>query len=270
MRIAMLAHTLIAAILAVTLASCGAAPAFAQTTVSNLPTGAPISAADNMYAEQGACPASPPACNGVKVTGAMVKTWAQSGIQAPLIGPYISGFWHVPPFAGPAGAGAALSIGSIHCVAFIQPSAEKIQGLGLRIATVSAGGNVQAAIYANNPLTGRPTGVPLAATTSLSTTTAGVVTSAVTPATIPAGYDWMCVNADNAVVVVTPPSPSATDLTAGIIGSATAANVLSAATTAALFVSTPQTFGTWPTLTGATWTEVAGSNALGLVMWEEQ
>lgn len=57
---------------------CGGARA--QTTVSNLPTGVPVSAADNMYAEQGACPGSPPACNGVKVTGAMVKTWAQSGL----------------------------------------------------------------------------------------------------------------------------------------------------------------------------------------------
>lgn len=80
MRIAMPAHSLIAAILAVTLASCGCSPAFAQTTVSNLPTGVPVSAADNLYAEQGACPGSPPACNGVKVTGAMVKTWAQSGL----------------------------------------------------------------------------------------------------------------------------------------------------------------------------------------------
>lgn len=80
MRIAMLTHTLISALLAISLASCGCSPAFAQTTVSNLPTGVPVSAADNLYAEQGACPGSPPACNGVKVTGAMVKTWAQSGL----------------------------------------------------------------------------------------------------------------------------------------------------------------------------------------------
>lgn len=53
-----------------------------STTVSNLPLGSAVSATDNLYAEQGTCPNSPPTCNGVHVTGAQIKIWAQNGLAA--------------------------------------------------------------------------------------------------------------------------------------------------------------------------------------------
>lgn len=122
--------------------------------------------------------------------------------------------------------------------------------LGFRINTLAAAGNVQAAIYANNPVTGRPTGSAIVSTANISTTAAGNV-NAVISAQFEAGLYWWGSNSDNSTVVleslVNSSAPS-------IIGSTTANNLQSGS--AFTGVTTPLTFGTWGDLTGATWTNI--------------
>ena len=125
-----------------------------------------------------------------------------------------------------------------------------LNALGFRINTLAAAGNVQAAIYANNPVTGRPTGVAVVSTGNISTAAAGNI-NAVINTQLTAGLYWWASNSDNATVVL----ESLTNSSApSIIGSATANNLQAGAAFSG--VTTPLTFGTWGDLTGATWTNI--------------
>lgn len=190
-------------------------------------------------------------------------TGLAAGAQAPLIPSFITGNWHRLGLPVSAAAGAALTTNSIHCAPFVQMIPETVAALGARITTLAASGNFQEAIYANNPATGRPTGTALASTGSITTGSTGVVNATAT-GTIPAGVNWECVNADNSTVILEA-TGSAVSVMASLIGSATQANISAGAGVADLIVTTPQTFGTWPDLTSATWTEASNSLAFGLL-----
>lgn len=178
---------------------------------------------------------------------------------------YVSGNWYFPAYTGQVSAGAALAANSIHCTSFMQPAPITITALGVRITTLAAAGNLQLAVYANNAATGRPTSTALASTASITTASTGPVNASAS-GTIPTGENWMCVNADNATVVLQT-SPLAISGQGWITGSATQANTSGASTTAALIITTAQTFGTWPDLTSATWAE-ANTISYGLLMFK--
>lgn len=133
-----------------------------------------------------------------------------------------------------------------------------VSDLATRVNTLAVAGNIQIAIYAADPITKMPTGNALGATGNISTTTISVVSAAIAGGNIvlAAGQVyWAAVNADNATVITT--GPGMTGILAGyFIGTTTLATLQSAATSASLCYSVAQAFGTWPSLTAASFTEV--------------
>lgn len=140
-----------------------------------------------------------------------------------------------------------------------------INALGVRVATLSAGGNVQAAIYANNAATGRPTGNALASTASMSTASVANVNAAVSVQVEPGLY-WFATCMDNATATLAALSNTSTIGMTVLVGSATQANDLAGGGLVGLTVS--GTFGTWPSMTGQTFTENNNTSAIGLVQFE--
>lgn len=180
---------------------------------------------------------------------------------------YISGNWY-QPIAGQVVAGAALSNGTAKFLPFFFESRVTISTLGCRITTLAAGGNVQLAIYASNPSTGRPTGSELAVTASITTASGGNVNADITGAdvTFDPGMYWMGVNADNGTVVLQTIAVAQV-YTSWLVGASTQNNISSNSANGALAVSTPLSFGTWGDLTGATWTEFVTA-AHGIVQFK--
>lgn len=123
-----------------------------------------------------------------------------------------------------------------------------IGNLGVFVGTLSAGGNVQVAIYTNGSW-GRPANL-VVASGSISTAATGVQTISVTPTqVVPGGY-WFCSQFDNATAILVSTTGAAGLITSDI-GSATANGVLNA-TTAVDGVKIASTFGTWASFTSAT------------------
>lgn len=129
-----------------------------------------------------------------------------------------------------------------------------ITALGVRVSTTNAG-NVQAAIYANDYTTMRPTGGALASTASMSTASAASV-SAVVNITLDPGLYWFGTNIDNAVATLMGYSGAA-GMVSSLIGSDTQSGAL-ASLVAASCLQVTQAFGTWPTVTAATFIPIAG------------
>lgn len=170
---------------------------------------------------------------------------------------YISGNWYHPP--GTVGTSAVFAVNSIRLL-LMPPFKQRvaISALGLKvIATVA--GNASCALYAHNPLTGRPTGVAKASVGSLSTAAATVVSSTLLEGASvtfePGLLHWMAVNLDNTTATV----QTINSAVAGMnyfVGSATEANINAGTSNMQLGLSTPQAFGAWPDLTSAVFTEI--------------
>jgi hypothetical protein len=176
--------------------------------------------------------------------------------------PYLVGNWQIGG-ADTLGAGVSSSTvgsNSIRCYPGFFYERSTIGALGARINTVSAGGNLQVAIYASNFTTHRPTGLPIASSASLSTTTAGAVSTtlntsggSIALSTNGPQLLWWCSNFDNNTATANGSSGTPA-MSALMGGTSTQANLQN--TSAILSgVSTPQTFGTWPDLTSATFTD---------------
>jgi len=164
-----------------------------------------------------------------------------------------------------AGTNANPTAGSIRFFAGYIKERITINSLGVRVATLSAGGNVQAAIYANNPATGRPTGTALASTSSMSTTNVASVNASVSVQLEPGLY-WFATNCDNGTATFASVGVTSTFM-ASAIGSATQANSLgSIAALNGLSVS--QSFGSWPDVTSSSFTELVNSNTVPLVQFK--
>lgn len=176
---------------------------------------------------------------------------------------YVVGNWYLP--IGPSFhvSGANGGIGSIRLYpAFIKDTVT-LSALGVRISTGSAG-NVQAAIYANNAATGRPTGNPLASTASMATTSSATNVNAAVSVQLTQGLYWFATNIDNTGATLISPGTTA-PFVSTVIGSATQSSGLSSGGSVTVGLSTPSTFGTWPDLTAATFTEVVNSATFGAV-----
>lgn len=129
-----------------------------------------------------------------------------------------------------------------------------INTLGVRVGVTNAG-NVQAAIYANNYTTMRPTGSALAYTASMSTASAANVSAAIN-LTLDPGLYWFGTNIDNAVATLIGYS-SAAGAVSSLIGSDTQAGALGNLT-AFSCLQVVQAFGSWPNVTAATFIPVTG------------
>lgn len=181
---------------------------------------------------------------------------------------YVVGNWYIGN-TGIFGSGTAPGSGSIRAYPFYLKERVTINSLGLRVTIVSAGGNVQAAIYANNPAagtTGRPTGNALASTASMSTTTGTSISAAISVQLEPGLY-WLCTNCDNGVAAFTGFNPSGM-FVPHVIGSATQSNVITGSNGGLIGVVVTQTFGTWPDLTAASFVENTSGATTPLVQFK--
>ncbi|MBW7967572.1 hypothetical protein [Bradyrhizobium sp. BR 10261] len=188
------------------------------------------------------------------------RTIAQSDICSTFFDHvvYIANRWYdTAQFGTISGAPGAPGANNIRLVPFFVRSTITLNSLGLRVQTASAGGNVQAAIYANNSTTNLPTGNALCSTASMSTTSTGSVNSAVSVQLTPGLY-WFATNCDNGTAAF-----AATNVgncyIGWLFGSTTQGTAL-ASTQSFSGYTVGQTFGTWPDLTSASPTEVANSN----------
>lgn len=174
---------------------------------------------------------------------------------------YVAGNWYLPYIIVATSNGQAPGAGSIRLVPMYLKSKLTINNLGVNITTASAGGNVQAAIYANNPATGRPTGTALVTTGNMATDATGAVSSTVNIQLNPGLY-WFATNSDNSTVTYIS-NGSTSPYQSIMIGSTSLSN------TAGMLsgLSVTQTFGTWPNLTSASFTELSTSQRIPLVFF---
>lgn len=181
---------------------------------------------------------------------------------------YIASQWYSPYETGMVAAGSAPAAGSVRCIPFVLKSRVTMSDLGVRVTTLAAAGNVQVAIYANNPTTMRPTGAVLANTGSLSTAATGVVSGAISGGnvTLEPGLYWACLNSDNSTAVFQF-SGGAAGIMGSLVGGANLVTVSSAAASMIVGVSTPITYGTWSSMTGAIFTESANTS-FGIVYFK--
>jgi hypothetical protein len=179
---------------------------------------------------------------------------------------YIVGNWYLAGSGGVVNAGQAPTSGSIRLYPAYIYKQLTIDTLGVSVSTVSAGGNVQAAIYANNAATGRPTGSALVSTGSMSTTSAAPVTAAAS-LQLGSGLYWFATNCDNSTAIFIAQSSTSYNASS-LLGSATLATILPASAGTMTGVAVTQTFGTWPDLTGASFTEQTTSLRYPLVAFK--
>lgn len=177
--------------------------------------------------------------------------------------PYVAGRWYWSETLILSGA-ATLAIGSIRLGAFRVKRSITISDLCVRITTLSAGGNVQLAIYASDPTTQMPTGTALCTTGSITTAATGLVSATISGSgVLVPGLYWFAVNSDNAVAVLAGYF-NGIAVETSLIGTTTLANLSSAANVYSLSYTTPQTFGTWGSLTSASFTEAPGTPGAAL------
>ncbi|MES2444718.1 MAG: hypothetical protein V4574_17990 [Pseudomonadota bacterium] len=171
---------------------------------------------------------------------------------------YISGNWYLAPDIAVA-AGTPPTADAIQLVPLVIKARVSLASLGVRIVTAEHGGNLQLALYANDPATGRPTSTAVAATASISTASTGPVSAAIAggAVTLEPGLYWAGFNLDSiagGMVAVQVPSPESHP-TAALIGTATQANLGASASDDLVSLFVAQAYGSWPDLTAATFVE---------------
>lgn len=172
---------------------------------------------------------------------------------------YAAGNW-ICPVVATAAAGSALTANTIALHPFKVERACTISDLGFRVTTTVAGSSIQGAIYGSDS-SNNPAGTPLGFNaTGVSAATGAPVSGAVTPFTIqPGQIYWFAVNSDAAPTLLT--VATANTYYNSILGAASLADITSSATSQLQLRTVAQTYGTWPSLTGATITVVTGAGA---------
>lgn len=173
--------------------------------------------------------------------------------------PYVVKRWYpTAAVVNGSGVAAATDLARFYPILLRQPITAS--DLGTRVTTVG-GGSFQLALYANNPVTMRPTGTVLARTRDMLTTSLDVVSADITGAnvTLAAGMYWGATNVDSssaAAIFQTAAVSSAA--TTGLVGAETLAAASSATGITLATLTTPMTYNTWSDVTAATFTEVGG------------
>lgn len=163
--------------------------------------------------------------------------------------PYSSGDYYLPDGAYTVGTGAAAAAGTLRMTPGYIRAPVTISSLTVRIGTAAASGLFQISVYAADPATNKPTGVPLYTSASQSTTSTGALEVTGMALSLPRGLYYFAVQVD---------ATGATAVFNGVLLSGAAgaqlagmpsnANLLTASMVPG-FTKTG-TFGTWPTLTG--------------------
>lgn len=179
---------------------------------------------------------------------------------SPLPAPFIADRFY-PTGAMVSSNGLAAATDVVRLYPFELRGQITLAALMARVIVVGAG-SFQLAIYGNNPATMRPTGAVLARTADMSSTSLATATANVTGGNVvlPAGVYWAACNVDAT-------SASAAfqainfnqSVVTGIMGALTADTAASSASATLTTLTTPMAYNTWSTMTGATFTEFAGT-----------
>lgn len=164
---------------------------------------------------------------------------------------------------GKQAAGAAQAVGTTVFTPIWVPASVTVTRLLANVTTTKASGLFQRAIYAVGA-TGKPTGLPLLYTVSMSTTSVGVPTTGTlaggslvisAAANLLVGYYYLGLMVDaTANAAIFAGVSAASTKAAGLCGSTTAVNAIGPAMLQGY--SCPQTFGTWSDVTAATFTDI--------------
>jgi hypothetical protein len=170
----------------------------------------------------------------------------------------VAGRWYHGVEFGVLAAGAVLVAATAVFVPMRIRHLLDVAGLGCRITTLAAGGNVQLALYQANQYSLLPTGTPLMVTASQVTDAAGVFAPTPTPAKvrIPPGLYWAAINADasaGGTVIMQVGGAAITNMGA-IVGGAQA-SISSAAAAGNFYRKASLAFGSWPDANSFTTTE---------------
>jgi hypothetical protein len=183
-----------------------------------------------------------------------------SPASAVPVPPYIADRWFPTAPATVTASGTAAATGLVRLYPFLLRARITVSTLMARVTVVGLG-SFQLAIYANNTATGRPTGTVLARTGDMSSTALAAVTGDITDADVvlEAGMYWGATNVDassaSAVFMANGSNVAAvTDLFGALLPETASPSVSHAMVT----LTTPMAYNTWSTMTGATFTEVAG------------
>jgi hypothetical protein len=171
---------------------------------------------------------------------------------------WVSSFWYAPMGVTFYAGGGALANGSIRLMPFWLPAPMTVKGLGGRV-TSAGSSNIQLALYAHAPATGRPTGPALCATANIPNGALNVVQLGVTPVQLAAGIYWMAVNCNDSTCAMLT-SGLAGALTGSLAGSSALLDISGSIGSVGFYLSFTQPFGTWPNLTGQTFTANSPSN----------
>jgi len=183
---------------------------------------------------------------------------------------YVAANWYLPILGGDASNTAAFAANTIYYVATYIARAVTISDLGCQISTTSAGNNIKLAIYAHDIATNRPSGLPLAETGNISTTSAANVSADITGAnvTLPAGMYWAAFWQDNSTSAIRSSGRDSHPISSSLVGASTMGGVMSTSGYSLRVLSSSETFGTWPNATSETFTEQTGLSYAGVLFFK--
>lgn len=171
---------------------------------------------------------------------------------------YVSGSYY-QGLNAVVGSGAATGNNSIRLHPIIIKERMTLSELATRVTTAESTKVFQMAIYAADSATKLPTGAALGATSSLSAGGTGVMSAALAGGsiTLNPGLYWVALNTDSTTAVFQAFGGAYTFIATLLGGTASQISAGNAASLSYLAIA--QTFGTWPNLTGQTFTR--GSTA---------
>jgi|SRR5687768_5577281 len=181
---------------------------------------------------------------------------------------YVSGKWLLASMDQAMGSGQAPGANSIRLYPFYIHEEVAIDRLGVCVTTLFAGGNIQAAIYASDPDTHMPIGNVLVSSGNMSGSATGSVEATVS-VTLQPGLYWAATNCDNTTNTMDGNGSTSTWM-ARSIGSVNQSSCISTGGGTLSGFTFAQTFGTWPDLTGQSFTELVTSQRIPVIQFRVQ
>jgi len=167
---------------------------------------------------------------------------------------YVAGRWYWASASAVGFSAAAANQIRLHPFVLSQPVT--VSDLSSRLSATAAG-SMQIAIYAADATTHMPTTL-VAASASISTAAAGPVSASVGSAVLlQPGLYWQAVNIDNAAASYQQTHNAYGPASGYLMGAGTLASLANAGFVSSV-LTVAQTFGTWPSLTSASFTEAPG------------
>jgi hypothetical protein len=163
---------------------------------------------------------------------------------------HVSGRWYLS-VTGALQTGSASTSTQTRMSPVVIADAITISQLGARVTTASAGGNCIFAIYASDPTTLLPTGLPLGqSAANVSTgTTANVASELTANVSLQPGLYWLASQVDNSTATLQ--GITAASVYAAALVGGTQAQISSGGSTTLSYLQYVSTYGTWPDVTAA-------------------